>query len=119
VHIVPKNQNGTDDPRNGLTLCARFEDAPHHWAFDAGLFTLCPRMNPRAASRSRLQADLGRLPAADFNRRADSRKFERLSLAGQRIHAPQREAMLLHSTELEWHQGNSFGGEGGPHPALE
>jgi hypothetical protein len=30
-HIVPKNKNGTDDPRNGLTLCRA-----HHWAFDAG-----------------------------------------------------------------------------------
>lgn len=41
----------------------------HHWAFDAGLFTLTPRVNSRAAIRSRLEADLGLIPAADFNRR--------------------------------------------------
>jgi hypothetical protein len=50
AHIVPKNKNGTDDPRNGLTLCRA-----HHWALDAGLFTLTPdtsgnrRQPPRAA----------------------------------------------------------------------
>ncbi len=37
AHIVPKHRNGTDDPRNGLTLCRT-----HHWAFDQGLFTLSP-----------------------------------------------------------------------------
>ena len=35
AHIVPKHESGTDDPRNGLALCHT-----HHWAFDAGIFTL-------------------------------------------------------------------------------
>jgi hypothetical protein len=35
AHIRPVEQNGPDDPRNGLSLCRR-----HHWAFDHGFFTL-------------------------------------------------------------------------------
>lgn len=33
AHIFPKEEDGADDPRNGLTLCSF-----HHWAFDGGLF---------------------------------------------------------------------------------
>jgi putative restriction endonuclease len=32
AHIVPRRLFGTDDARNGLSLCRR-----HHWAFDRGL----------------------------------------------------------------------------------
>lgn len=35
AHIYPKHLDGSDDLRNGLCLCRR-----HHWAFDAGWFTL-------------------------------------------------------------------------------
>jgi len=35
AHIRPVEQNGPDDPRNGLSLCRR-----HHWALDHGFFTL-------------------------------------------------------------------------------
>lgn len=37
AHLRPKNKNGSDDPRNGLVLCAT-----HHRAFDAGLFSIHP-----------------------------------------------------------------------------
>lgn len=37
AHLIPKEKNGSDDPRNGLVLCAN-----HHLAFDAGLFTITP-----------------------------------------------------------------------------
>lgn len=37
AHICPKLANGSDDPRNGLVLCAN-----HHRAFDAGLFAIDP-----------------------------------------------------------------------------
>ena len=63
VHIVPKNQNGTDDPRNGLTLCRA-----HHWAFDTGLFTLAHDYT---------------VVLSPLVRRADIRKFEMVSLEGQ------------------------------------
>jgi putative restriction endonuclease len=37
AHIRPRNQRGSDDPRNGLVLCA-----VHHRALDAGLFAVEP-----------------------------------------------------------------------------
>ncbi|MGR6127875.1 HNH endonuclease [Paenibacillus sp. SER-28] len=37
AHIIPKKNNGSDDPRNGLVLCGN-----HHLAFDSGLFMINP-----------------------------------------------------------------------------
>ncbi len=37
AHIRPVSENGSDDPRNGLVLCAN-----HHLAFDANLFAFDP-----------------------------------------------------------------------------
>ena len=37
AHLRPKHARGSDDPRNGLVLCA-----VHHRAFDAGLFAIEP-----------------------------------------------------------------------------
>ncbi len=90
AHIVPKNQNGTDDPRNGLTLCRA-----HHWAFDAGLFTLAPDYT---------------VVLSPLVQRATIRKFEMVSLAGQPLHQPQREVVLPHPQALAWHQAHVFRG---------
>jgi putative restriction endonuclease len=90
AHIVPKNRNGTDDPRNGLTLCRA-----HHWAFDSGLFTLTTDHT---------------IVVSPLVQRADSRKFEMLSLDGQRMYLPQREVIAPHCTAIEWHQTNVFRG---------
>ncbi|HYY17005.1 MAG TPA: HNH endonuclease, partial [Gammaproteobacteria bacterium] len=38
AHLRPKQAQGSDDPRNGLVLCA-----VHHRAFDAGLFAIEPQ----------------------------------------------------------------------------
>jgi putative restriction endonuclease len=35
AHIFPKEKNGSDDLRNGISLCKL-----HHWAFDGGLFSI-------------------------------------------------------------------------------
>lgn len=35
AHIIPVEENGTDDPRNGIVLCKN-----HHAAFDEGLFEI-------------------------------------------------------------------------------
>jgi putative restriction endonuclease len=37
AHLIPKESKGSDDPRNGLVLCAN-----HHVAFDADLFGIEP-----------------------------------------------------------------------------
>jgi hypothetical protein len=40
--------------------------------------------------------------------RADSRKFEMLSLDGRRRQVPQREVIAPHRATLEWHAANVF-----------
>lgn len=35
AHIVPKSRHGSDDARNGISICRT-----HHWAFDNGLFSV-------------------------------------------------------------------------------
>lgn len=37
AHLVPKSENGSDDPRNGFVLCSL-----HHRAFDRGYFAINP-----------------------------------------------------------------------------
>ncbi len=85
---MPKNKNGTDDPRNGLTLCRA-----HHWAFDSGLFTL--------------KSDYTVLLSPDLQR-ADIRNFAMLSLADKPVQQPKREVALPHPKALEWHQVNVY-----------
>ncbi len=74
---------------------ARIEDAPHHWALDAGLFTLT--------------SDYA-IVVSPLARRADSRKFELLSLDGKRMQVPRRDVIAPHRAALEWHQINVFRG---------
>ena len=53
----PCKSTGPDDPRNGLSLCPR-----HHWAFDAGLFTVTDgrsvRVSPAVQRAQRQRFDL-------------------------------------------------------------
>jgi predicted restriction endonuclease len=42
--------------------------------------------------------------------RADSRKFEMLSLDGRRMQIPRREVVAPHRAALEWHRENVFRG---------
>jgi putative restriction endonuclease len=65
----------------------------HHWAFDAGLFTL-------TTDHAIIVSPLAQ--------RAESRKFEMLSLEGQRMQIPQREVIAPHRAAIEWHQSNIF-----------
>jgi predicted restriction endonuclease len=67
----------------------------HHWAFDSGRFTLTPNYT---------------IVVSPLVQRADSRKFELLSLNQQRMHVPQREVITPHRAAIEWHQGNVFRG---------
>lgn len=70
AHICPKNAGGTDDPRNGLVLCAN-----HHRAFDNGLFSIEPvslriSFNTAGPTSSELgieRSDLTHLPFQPHN----------------------------------------------------
>ncbi len=88
AHIVPKRRSGTDDPRNGLALCRS-----HHWAFDAGLFSLNQNNSILVSS---------------LVRRAETVKFELLSLEGNPIAMPKWEGIAPHPTAIEWHRENVF-----------
>jgi putative restriction endonuclease len=67
----------------------------HHWAFDAGLFTLTPEYT---------------IVVSPLVQRADTRKFELLSLNQQPMHLPQREVIAPHRAAIEWHRAKVFRG---------
>jgi HNH endonuclease len=56
-HIIPVQEHGPDDPRNGLSFCRR-----HHWAFDIGLFTITDskavKVSPSVLRAERRRFDL-------------------------------------------------------------
>jgi putative restriction endonuclease len=54
AHIRSKLADGSDDPRNGLVLCAN-----HHRAFDAGLFAIDPTLEIRCLPDGPDRAALG------------------------------------------------------------
>jgi len=85
AHIVPKNQFGTDDVRNGLALCKR-----HHWAFDHGLFSID---NTRKII----------IPASVRSIRQNSVLSD---LQGNPLKEANEPDMCADSQALEWHRDN-------------
>jgi hypothetical protein len=71
AHICPKLAEGSDDPRNGLVLCAN-----HHRAFDAELFAIDPASAADIASQAMptVAGDLLRHQAGTTNSRFISTK---------------------------------------------
>ena len=86
AHIVPKHKKGTDDPRNGLALCRT-----HHWAFDAGIFSLDDDCRVLLSSRVK---------------QAETKNFGLMSLAERRIILPENRILRPHPEALEWHRSN-------------
>ncbi len=88
AHIIPVSEKGPDDPRNGMSLCRR-----HHWAFDAGLFTvtagLLVRLSPAVA-------------------RAERRKFDLEEYDGEPVSRPARESCVPDLRALDWHLARVF-----------
>jgi HNH endonuclease len=84
AHIVPKQKQGTDDPRNGLALCHT-----HHWAFDVGIFSL---------------NDGDEVILSPMVERAEKRNFGLLELSGKPILLPGNEGMHPHPVALAWHR---------------
>lgn len=87
-HIIPVQNHGPDDPRNGLSLCRR-----HHWAFDQGLFTIT---DSKAAKVS---------PAV---LRAERRRFDLEEYDGEALVGPASEACRPAEEALHWHQKRTF-----------
>lgn len=90
AHIISKEVNGTDDPRNGVAM-----SHTTHWAFDRGLFTISDQyeilVHPKVAD-------------------AESNNFGLLDLNGQSILLPEDESRRPHQDALLWHRKEVFGG---------
>lgn len=86
AHIIPKYKNGTDDPRNGLSLCHT-----HHWAFDEGLFTITNKYQIRLS------------PIVE---NAETKNFSLLEMENKQILLPQNENLQPHVSALDWHQSH-------------
>lgn len=90
AHIVPKHQQGTDDPRNGLSLCHT-----HHWAFDNGIFTL---------------SDEYTILLSSVVQQAETSQFELVNMAGHPMLLPAHEMVKPHPDALQWHRDHVWKG---------
>jgi putative restriction endonuclease len=88
AHIVPKNKSGTDDPRNGLSLCRT-----HHWAFDNGLFSLSENYQ---------------VTISPIVFKADATSFSLAEFSNTQISLPRNETIYPHPLALDWHRKNIF-----------
>jgi len=88
AHIISNSKNGTDDPRNGISL-----SRTAHWAFDVGMFTISDQyeivVNPKA-------------------KLASANKFPILEMHGAQIYLPEDENYYPHQEALEWHKKEIF-----------
>jgi hypothetical protein len=84
AHIIPKHHSGTDDPRNGLSLCHT-----HHWAFDAGIFTL---------------SDNYEILLSPIIRDSETRHFSLLEMEAKAILLPTNEMLQPHLRAVRWHR---------------
>ncbi len=90
AHIVPKRKSGTDDPRNGLSLCRT-----HHWAFDVGIFSVSE--DYRVLLSSAVEG-------------AETRNFELVNSGSNPILLPGNELVRPHPLALAWHRANVWRG---------
>jgi putative restriction endonuclease len=88
AHIIPVAQRGPDDIRNALSLCKR-----HHWAFDAGLFTI---------------SDANEALVSPAVRRAERQKFDLEEYDGEGIVGPTNPICRPDSGALSWHREHRF-----------
>jgi putative restriction endonuclease len=96
AHIVPHSFKGKDDIMNGLALCRL-----HHWAFDAGWFTLQNDFTIQVSEQvTSLPADYGRMGEYDFIRILSNQRFK--------ILLPNRKEIYPHFNALTWHRENKF-----------
>lgn len=96
AHIVPHNEKGRDDILNGLSLCHL-----HHWAFDAGWFTLQDNFRIQVSSKiNSLSSDFGKIGNFDF--------FRIFSDNNSKLLLPKRKEIYPHQKAISWHRENKF-----------
>jgi hypothetical protein len=89
AHVIGKDVNGTDDPRNGIAL-----SHSAHWAFDKGIFTL---------------SDQFEVIVHDKAKSADHRHFPIIEKDRKTILLPGEESNFPHPEALAWHREEVFG----------
>lgn len=96
AHIVPHSKKGKDDILNGLSLCHL-----HHWAFDAGWFTLQDDFRIQVSEKiNSLPTDYGRMGDYDFIRIFSNKNSKML--------LPKRKEIYPHQNAISWHRENKF-----------
>ena len=96
AHIVPHNEKGRDDILNGLSLCHL-----HHWAFDAGWFTLQDNFRIQVSSKiNSLSSDFGKIGNFDF--------FRIFSDNNSKLLLSKRKEIYPHQKAISWHRENKF-----------
>ena len=89
AHIISKQVNGSDDPRNGIAM-----SHTSHWAFDHGLFTV---------------SDQFEILVHPLAREAKYENFPILELDRSPILLPDEEFARPHIEALRWHKEEVFG----------
>lgn len=89
AHIIAKEANGSDDPRNGIAM-----SHTAHWAFDKGIFTISDQYEVMVHPRAR---------------DADYRDFRILELDKSPILLPDDESTSPHQEALYWHRTEIYG----------
>lgn len=89
AHIIGKDVNGTDDPRNGVAL-----SKTAHWAFDLGIFTISDQYEVI------VHPDAGR---------AIAKNFRILEMDRKKLHLPSDKSFWPHHEALKWHLEQRFG----------
>jgi putative restriction endonuclease len=96
AHIVPHSKKGKDDILNGLSLCHL-----HHWAFDAGWFTLIDDFRIQVSPKiNSLTSGYGKMGDYDFIRIFSNKN--------SKIFLPKREEIYPHQNAINWHRKNKF-----------
>ncbi|NDV62894.1 hypothetical protein G0Q06_10565 [Puniceicoccales bacterium CK1056] len=89
AHVISKEQNGTDNPKNGIAMSRSV-----HWAFDKGLFTLSDQyevlIHPEAKA-------------------AKIQNFPLFELDRKKIYLPDEEYFHPHQEALQWHRDEIWG----------
>lgn len=88
AHIVPRGKLGSDDARNGLSLCRA-----HHWAFDHGLWGV--------DAKGRIV-----LPGLDVKKGSNNALTP---FAGKKLAAPSNPSLAPDAGALAWHLQNIVG----------
>jgi hypothetical protein len=98
AHIVPHGLCGKDDIWNGIALCRL-----HHWAFDAGWFSLSNQYRVLVSSQfEHIPDDFGKMGGFDF--------FRRCLEPNKRVVLPQNDSLRPHANALAWHREHIFYG---------